>query len=71
MVSQAGQPAGTAAGAERRLLIIDDDALFRERLARAMERRGFQVATADAIAPALELASSFAPDFAVVDLRLG
>jgi two-component system response regulator RegA len=71
MVSQAGQPAGTVTGVERRLLIIDDDALFRERLARAMERRGFQVATADAIAPALELASSFAPDFAVVDLRLG
>ena len=63
-------PAMTAR-AERRLLIIDDDALFRERLARAMERRGFAVATAEAIAPALELAGVFAPDYAVVDLRLG
>ena len=55
---------------ERRLLIIDDDALFRDRLARAMERRGFSVETAEAVAPALERAKSFAPDYAVVDLRI-
>jgi two-component system, response regulator RegA len=72
MVSAAGQqPAGATAAQERRLLIIDDDALFRDRLARAMERRGFKVETAEAIAPALELTASFAPDYAVVDLRLG
>jgi two-component system, response regulator RegA len=71
MVSAAGQPTGAAAARERRLLIIDDDALFRDRLARAMERRGFKVESAEAIAPALELATSFAPDYAVVDLRLG
>ena len=71
MVGEA-EPAGeTAASGERRLLIIDDDTLFRDRLARAMERRGFTVATADAIASALESAESFAPDYAVVDLRLG
>ena len=71
MVSGAGQPTGAAAAQDRRLLIIDDDALFRDRLARAMERRGFRVETAEAIAPALERAASFAPDYAVVDLRLG
>ena len=71
MGSETAHAAGTAVRAERRLLIIDDDALFRERLARAMERRGFAVATADSIGPALELAGSFAPDYAVVDLRLG
>ncbi len=72
MGSDFGQATDTAQGAERRrLLIVDDDALFRERLARAMERRGFTVASADAIQPALELATSFAPDYAVIDLRLG
>ncbi len=63
--------AEAAAYTERRLLIIDDDALFRERLARAMERRRFTVATADTVAKAVETAESFAPSHAVVDLRLG
>ena len=71
MGSEPAPAPATTGRAERRLLIIDDDALFRERLARAMERRGFAVATAEAIAPALDLAGSFAPDYAVVDLRLG
>ena len=35
---------------ERTLLIVDDDAPLCQRLARAMERRGFVVATADSVA---------------------
>ena len=35
---------------ERSLLIVDDDAPLCQRLARAMERRGFVVATADSVA---------------------
>src|SRR6266705_1514046 len=35
---------------ERSLLIVDDDAPLCQRLARAMERRGFVVATADGVA---------------------
>jgi len=41
-----GGDAGHDAAAERTLLIADDDAPFRQRLARAMESRGFIVRTA-------------------------
>jgi two-component system response regulator RegA len=56
---------------ERTLLIVDDDAPLCQRLARAMERRGFVVATADSVAGGVAAASSRPPAFAVVDMRLG
>ncbi|HZT87578.1 MAG TPA: ActR/PrrA/RegA family redox response regulator transcription factor [Stellaceae bacterium] len=56
---------------ERSLLIVDDDAPLCQRLARAMERRGFVVATADSVASGIATASEHPPAFAVVDLRLG
>ena len=71
MVGEPGPAALAAVNQERRLLIIDDDTLFRDRLARAMEHRGFAVATADAVSSGLERAETFAPNYAVVDLRLG
>lgn len=57
--------------ASRSLLIVDDDAPFRTRLARAMERRGFDVVAVDSVAMGVEMAHEAAPRFAVVDLRLG
>src|SRR5579863_6698146 len=57
--------------AERTLLIVDDDAPLCQRLARAMERRGFVVATADSVASGVAAASEHPPAFAVVDMRLG
>src|SRR5436853_5955227 len=57
--------------AERTLLIVDDDAPLCQRLARAMERRGFLVTTADSVASGTEAATARPPAFAVVDLRLG
>jgi two-component system response regulator RegA len=57
--------------AERTLLIVDDDAPLCQRLARAMERRGFIVATADSVAAGTAAASERPPAFAVVDMRLG
>src|SRR4030095_7507713 len=60
-----------AASIERTLLIVDDDAPFRQRLAQAMERRGYAVTTAESVAGGIEAASSLRPAFAVVDLRLG
>ncbi|MGB4467150.1 MAG: response regulator transcription factor [Azovibrio sp.] len=54
-----------------RLLLVDDDEIFRAVLARALERRGFQVQAADCPAAALPLARQFSPGYAVVDLRLG
>jgi two-component system response regulator RegA len=55
----------------RDLLIVDDDPPFLNRLGRAMERRGFNVNTAESVAKGIELARSIAPAYAVVDLRLG
>jgi two-component system, response regulator RegA len=56
---------------DRTLLIVDDDAPLCQRLARAMERRGFVVSTADSVAIGTALAKATPPAFAVVDLRLG
>jgi hypothetical protein len=44
--------------AERTLLIVDDDAPLCQRLARAMERRGFVVATADGVASGIAAATA-------------
>jgi len=56
---------------ERTLLIVDDDAPLCQRLARAMERRGFVVTTADSVAGGMAAATDHMPAFAVVDMRLG
>ena len=61
-----GRPPG-----ERTLLIVEDDAPFRDRLARAMESRGFRVETAASAAEGTAAAGSRPPAFAVLDLRLG
>ena len=53
------------------LLIVDDDNPFRERLARAMEKKGFQVTQAESVQKGVELVKVKKPGFAVVDLRLG
>ena len=59
------------AESERTLLIVDDDAPLCQRLARAMERRGFIVETAESVAQGVAAATARPPAFAVVDLRLG
>jgi two-component system response regulator RegA len=58
------------AGPGRRLLLVDDDAPLRRSLARAMERRGFEVLPAEGLADARDLALEHKPEFAVLDLRL-
>src|SRR6202051_436401 len=63
-----------AAGAvpsERSLLIVEDDKSFLQRLARAMETRGFAVTTAETVADGLLQVEAAPPAFAVVDMRLG
>jgi two-component system, response regulator RegA len=52
------------------LLIVDDDKPFLQRLARAMEARGYAVDTADTVAEGLKKAEASPPAFAVVDMRL-
>ena len=56
--------------ADKSLLIVDDDNPFRERLARAMEQKGFQVAQAGSVKEGITSAKISPPAFAVVDLRL-
>ena len=55
---------------DKSLLIVDDDNPFRERLARAMEKKGFQVTQAEGVKKGIEIAKLKKPLFAVVDLRL-
>ena len=57
-------------GADRSLLLVDDDEIFLKRLARAMERRGFETQTATTVAAGKALAVSAPPAYAVIDLRL-
>ena len=55
---------------DKSLLIVDDDNPFRERLARAMEKKGFSVSQAEGVKNGIESVKSKKPAFAVVDLRL-
>lgn len=52
------------------MLIVEDDDVYRERLARAMERRGFDVRVASGLSEAMGQADVELPKYAVVDLRL-
>jgi two-component system response regulator RegA len=55
---------------DRSLLIVEDDKSFLQRLARAMEGRGFTVTTAESVADGLSHLETSSPAFAVVDMRL-
>ena len=55
---------------DRSLLIVEDDKSFLQRLARAMESRGFTVTTAESVAEGLTQLETSSPAFAVVDMRL-
>jgi two-component system response regulator RegA len=55
---------------EKSLLLVEDDRSFRERLARAMEARGFEVRIAQTIREGIAIARESPPAFAVVDLKL-
>ncbi|MBX7165855.1 MAG: response regulator [Pirellulales bacterium] len=52
------------------LLVVDDNEILRERMARAMASRGLRVRAAANYDEALELARAQTPDLAVVDLRM-
>jgi two-component system response regulator RegA len=52
------------------ILLVDDDAPLRERLARALEKRGFLVRTAGDYDSALSVAAEASPELAVVDMRM-
>jgi two-component system response regulator RegA len=52
------------------LLLVDDDLILRERLARAFRSRGYDVRSAANYEEALTLARQESPELAVVDLRM-
>src|SRR3954462_5516768 len=56
---------------ERTLLIVEDDKSFLQRLAKALESRGFIVTIAESVADGLLQVERAPPAFAVVDMRLG
>ena len=56
--------------ADKSLLIVDDDAPLRDRLARAMQKKGFVVAQAESVKEGINQARNTPPAFAVIDLRL-
>ena len=55
---------------DKSLLIVDDDNPFRERLARAMEKKGFVVTQAEGVKKGIDTLKLNKPSFAVIDLRL-
>ena len=57
-------------GPDKTLLLVDDDEAFVKRLAKAMEKRGFEVETAESVAAGRAIATARPPAYAVVDLRL-
>jgi two-component system response regulator RegA len=59
-----------AALEDRSLMVLDDDAPFRARLARALGQRGFDVASLGSVSEARDHLRKTQPAFAVVDLRL-
>lgn len=72
MTMENGAPAeADGLGEDRSLLLVDDDKPFLQRLARAMEGRGFQVRTADTVRDGIAMVKASPPAYAVVDMRLG
>ena len=55
---------------DKSLLIVDDDNPLRDRLARAMSKKGFEVSQAENVKEGIKQAQNSPPAFAVVDLRL-
>lgn len=52
------------------LLLVDDDVVFRQRLALSFERRGYTVSTAANVEEGWETAVASPPDAAIIDLRM-
>lgn len=52
------------------VLIVDDDATYRTAIARALERRGYAVHTAESVAEALAQLPRTRIDYASIDLRM-
>jgi len=70
VMSQSAEKLSFSGDPARSLLIVDDDTVFRQRLARAMEKRGFDVVSVGSVTQGMDIARNHPPAFAVLDLRL-
>ena len=52
------------------LLLVDDDVIFCDVMARALERRGFAVSIAHDVVTACALVATNPPEFSVIDLKM-
>ncbi len=52
------------------VLLVDDDQVFRSRLAKAFSDRGYEVRQAGTAAQAIEAANEESPEHAVIDLKM-
>lgn len=68
--SSSGSKGVAHPGAGRRLLLVDDDPPLRRSMARALERRGFEVVAVESLAEARDRAWAHRPQYAVLDIRL-
>ena len=69
-MTEANTPKNISEFKDKSLLIVDDDNSFRERLARAMVKKGFKVTQAESVKEGIDTIKINKPAFAVVDLRL-
>jgi len=60
----------SGSGPRHSILFVDDDRVFRERIALAFEKRGFDVRQAQDFDEAVASARKDSPELAVVDLRM-
>jgi two-component system response regulator RegA len=62
---------GSSENPQLSFLVVDDDEIFCGVLSRALERRGFTVASALSVEQARQQMAKKRPDCAVIDLRIG
>lgn len=56
---------------QSRMLLIDDDSVFLQTMARSLTRRGEQILTAESAEEALRLVQQYRPEKILLDLNLG
>ena len=66
----ASSPDSEAGAAMPSLLLVDDDAPFRQRLLTMLSRKGFAVTATGSLADARVEAARLKPEYAIVDMRL-
>src|SRR4051795_139431 len=61
---------GDEPSVQRSMLVVDDDRVLRDRLARALRERGYEVRVAGDYDEAIAAARADSPELALVDLRM-